>query len=82
MSKYDPLRHYLNQLSLRRWRATFDEIESILGFRLPDSAYKYQAWWANETEPKTHVQKSAWLKTGWRTEELDLTSRRVTFVRQ
>jgi hypothetical protein len=82
MSKYDPLRHHLNQLKVQRWRASFDEVEEILGFRLPNSAYKHPAWWANETEPTTHVQKFAWLTIGWRTEQLDLIGRNVIFVRE
>ena len=82
MSKYDPLRHHLNRLKVKRWRASFDDIERSLGTRLPASAYKYPAWWANETSEVRPVQKNAWQQAGWRTEELDLTGRHVTFVRE
>ncbi|MEQ8269105.1 MAG: hypothetical protein RH982_18090 [Parvibaculum sp.] len=82
MSKYDPLRHHLNRLKFKRWRASFDDIEHVLGFRLPASAYKYPAWWANESSSSRPVQKNAWQSVSWQTEELDLTGRQVTFVRK
>ncbi|WP_430735860.1 DUF7662 domain-containing protein [Gracilibacillus dipsosauri] len=41
-------------------------IEAILAFRLPDSAYKYSEWWANE-ETGTHTQANSWLLAGWKT---------------
>tara|TARA_R100000322_G_scaffold22153_7_gene14809 strand:- start:2941 stop:3204 length:264 start_codon:yes stop_codon:yes gene_type:complete len=81
MSKYDPLRHHLNRLKVKRWRASFDDVERILGTRLPASAYKYPAWWANEKTPTSHVQKLAWTPIGWRTEELDLAGKQVTFAK-
>lgn len=71
MSKYDPLRDYLHAKREARWYASFAEIEAVLSFRLPNSAYKYPTWWANETEQGSHVQARAWLDAGWRTEDLD-----------
>jgi hypothetical protein len=46
----------------------FSEIESLLGFKLPPSAYKYQAWWANDI--KTHSHAKAWLNAGWKTVQI------------
>ena len=71
-SKYDALPHYLNGIGVRSWRGTFTEIETILGFKLPASARRWNAWWANEAEPTTHVQKKAWLAHGWITQQVDL----------
>lgn len=67
-------------LKIDSWRASFDEIEEILGFTLPASARNYQAWWANEKEPH-QPQKIAWQKAGWRVEEMNLKATTVRFVR-
>lgn len=48
-------------------------------FSLP--AYQYQAWWADEREPKTHVQKRSIHEAGYRVGRYDLAARTVTFVR-
>jgi hypothetical protein len=58
---------------------SFGEIEDILGFKLPSSAYEYEAWWSNNATGHSHAR--AWLKSGWHTEELDLARRKVTFRR-
>jgi hypothetical protein len=58
---------------------SFKEIERILGFKLPESAYKYEAWWSNNATGHSHAR--AWLKFGWHTEALDLTAHQVTFRR-
>ena len=81
MGKYDPLYEYLRSLSSDTWRASFGEIEEVLGFKLPTSARKYSAWWDNEVDG-THVQARAWVEAGWEATELDLGFERVTFVRE
>lgn len=78
MSKYYGLGQHLAALRLDQWRPTFREIEAVLGFSLPASARTYPAWWSNGSGMP---QSSEWLDTGWRTEELDLGSERVTFRR-
>lgn len=80
MSKYDPLRHHLVALTAKEWRASFAEIESVLGCRLPPSARKHQAWWGNETSGG-RAQKRAWLSVGWETAELDIANERLIFRR-
>lgn len=83
MSKYDPLRFYLEGLRSEQWRATFDKIEKVLGFRLPASARDHPAWWANENETETrHPQKLAWVKARWRTANLNLIGETIEFVRE
>ena len=76
--KYAPLANYLAALDDSEWRATFREIEVLLGFTLPKSAYHYQAWWANQTTPG-HSQNLGWSSVGWRTEELNLIKQQVVF---
>ncbi|WP_409300673.1 hypothetical protein [Peribacillus sp. SCS-155] len=58
---------------------SFQEIESILQFKLPQSAYKYAAWWSNETSG-THSHARAWIMSGWHTSKIRL-GESVSFVR-
>ncbi|MBI5136842.1 MAG: hypothetical protein HZA24_05830 [Nitrospirae bacterium] len=81
MSKYDPLSEHLRLLREPLWSATFIEIERVLGFRLPNSAKTYQAWWANEDNPTSHVQKLAWMRAGWHIANVDFLRKRVLFRR-
>lgn len=79
LSKYEKLTDYLMADGPQTRRVRFDELEEILGFTLPDSARKYPAWWANDPSAGRH--SDAWLSAGWKTEELDLGSEAVTFLR-
>jgi hypothetical protein len=80
MSKYDPLRVHLGKLKGSRWKASFSEIEGILGSKLPGSARVHNAWWANGGD-QTRSQSAAWQAAGWRASGLNLDRREVTFVR-
>jgi hypothetical protein len=79
MSKYEPLPQFLASLGGSAHRMSFREIERVLGFKLPKSAYQHEAWWSNN--PTGHSHARAWLKFGWRTEAVDLAERKVTFQR-
>jgi hypothetical protein len=79
MSKYEALPQFLGQADRAAHRMSFSEIEGVLGFKLPKSAYKHEAWWSNNETGHSHAR--AWLKFGWRTEAIDLTRRQVTFRR-
>lgn len=79
MSKYDPLQTYLARQAQREAAMAFGEIERVLGFPLPPSARRHQAWWANNVG--THVNARAWRDAGWKTSRVDLASERVVFVR-
>jgi putative restriction endonuclease len=81
MSKYRKLTSHLASLDVRRWIAEFQEIEAVLEFPLPRSAYAYPAWWSNQAS-EGHSQSTSWQSIGWRTAELDLANRRVTFICQ
>lgn len=80
MSKYQPLTGFLRGRSMDRVTMTFAEIEKVLGFKLPSSAYEYPAWWANDTG-KSHVQARAWISAGYETEQVDQTARKLVFKR-
>jgi len=79
MGKYEPLEKFLKGQRAKRWRVGFREIEALLGFKLPQSAFKYPAWWSNDETGHSHAK--AWLDAGWRTEEVDLAARKLTFAR-
>jgi hypothetical protein len=77
MSKYEPLKRYLSSLAAPEWRASFGDVERILGFPLPPSSRRHRALWSNN--PQNHVMTRAWLEAGWRTEQVDLDEGKVVF---
>ena len=79
MSKYQHLTDHLSKLKSHEWRASFNDIEQVLGFELPASAYQHPAWWANQNGGQ--AQRAAWQEAGWKTESVDLEGQAVTFVR-
>ena len=79
MSKYDALRDHLAATAPNPWRATFAQVEAVLGFALPRSARAYPAWWSND--PTGHSHARAWLDAGWKTEAVDLKGKQLTFAR-
>ena len=80
MSKYEPLAQFLEKHLQPVWQAKFADVERILGFSLPKSAYQYPAWWANQGS-NGHSQTAGWRDAGWRTANIDLGEKRVTFER-
>jgi len=77
MSKYDPLLQALLAREGSSWRVRFDQVEKILGIDLPASARKYPAWWSNDH--KSHSHTRAWLRAGWKTEQVDIPGEALTF---
>ena len=61
--KYAALHRRLLSFAEDRWTVSFDEIESALGFRLPDSARIHPAWWSNGGR---HSHALAWEAAGFR----------------
>jgi hypothetical protein len=80
-SKYDPLYHHLVNSTETVVSLSFAEIERILGFALPASARRHQAWWANEREG-THSHARSWLEASYRTQGVDLNAQTVRFIGQ
>ncbi len=78
--KYEALKAHIRTLATDEWRARFSEIEKILGFRLPTSARRHTAWWANSIG--THSHAGAWLENSWVTTEVDLTREALVFRRE
>lgn len=77
--KYRRLYAHLCGLPTREWRATFREIESIVGFELPASARLHRPWWANQEGGNGHSQALAWTVAGWETAEVDMDAETLLF---
>ena len=78
--KYAPLKHHLEgRFATSETPMSFREVEAVLGFPLPVSARKHQAWWSNTRHGHSHA--AAWLDAGWRTANLDLAREAVTFIK-
>lgn len=77
MSKYIKLTLFLGEREADRWEASFEDVEDILGFALPQSARQYPAWWANQGR----AQSAAWQSVGWISAAVDVDRERVTFIR-
>jgi hypothetical protein len=81
MALYDPLYRWLRSKSANNISVTFDQIETILGFQLPDTARKRPQWWANEQGGTRHVQSRAWMNASFQTRNLEIAKESVEFVR-
>jgi hypothetical protein len=78
MTKSNALSDYLRSRREPFWRATFDDLEQVLGFALPKGAVEKSGWWENNVGKG---QARAWLDAGWRVESVDRPGRRVLFHR-
>ena len=81
MGKWDPLGQYLTRLAERgkyEARMTFEEIEKVIGAKVPPGARKHQAGWANDY---TQVRAQAWLDVGWMSKDVDVRGGEITFYR-
>lgn len=77
MGKYEPLAVFLKKQRMAEIRMTFDQIEDLIGGKLPASASEHRAWWSNN--PSNSVITRAWLEAGYRTEDVDMASRKLVF---
>ena len=67
---------WLKKQDSKEVNCSFEQIEKIGNGKLPDSAYKYAAWWSNST---THTLMRYVLKMGWESKNLDLQNKTITF---
>lgn len=84
--RYEALETYLRALSpsMKEASLTFQQLEEILGFSLPESAAKYREWWSNQADVSNRPQARAWTSAGFR---VDTVRQRgndswVRFIRQ
>jgi hypothetical protein len=78
-SKYDALRDTLLAFDETATTMTFSEVAELVG-PLPQSAWRHQAWWANEAAG-SHVQARSWLSAGFRVDGVDQNNGWVRFRR-
>lgn len=79
MSKYIRLGEFLRAQRNKEVPMTFAEIERVIGGKLPPNSPQYPAWWSNN--PSNNVMTKVWLSAGFRTEQVDVKSRKVVFRR-
>lgn len=75
--KYRPLTRHLEGVADPVVCMTFEEIEQVLGFHLPQSARSHPAWWANQGKG----QSLAWRSVGFKTQAVTTDEERLTFIR-
>ncbi len=80
--KYRRLYTYLCALTAQEWRASFREIEVILGFELPASARLHRPWWANQRHGSGHSHSLAWRAADWETAEVDMDAQTLLLRRK
>jgi len=76
-SKYQRLYEHLRQQKQDQVTLTINEIEAVIGERLPATARTQRAWWSNRR--KGAVQAAAWVQAGYHTTEIDFAQERITF---
>ncbi len=79
MSKYTRLGEYLKAQKTDQVPMTFAEIERVTGAKLPPSAGKYRPWWSNN--PDNSVLTKVWIEAGFKSEQVDMTGRKLVFRR-
>jgi len=79
MSKYDPLREFLEKQSRPLIRMSFEQIERIIGEDLPPSARHHRAWWSNN--PSNSAMTRAWREAGFKSEQVDMEAATLVFRR-
>jgi len=79
VSKYEPLKTFLAVNPSTEIPMQFAEIEKIIGAPLPPVAFRHRAWWSNN--PSNSVITHAWLDAGYKTERVDMGSRKLIFRR-
>ncbi|MHC1740321.1 MAG: hypothetical protein AB9897_04340 [Anaerolineaceae bacterium] len=82
MAKYDQLGNFLRNApgDVKQIKLSFAQIDIIIDEKIPESAYKFPAWWGND-KFGAHVHATAWLEAGWKVEKIDQKATCVLFVR-
>jgi len=79
MGKYQPLGDFLRRQQSEMVPMRFEDIEGLLGSKLPRSSQRHRAWWSNN--PNNNVMTRVWLDAGFQTEQVDIDKRRLVFRR-
>jgi len=76
-NKYQKLEEYLRNSSEQIENLTYEDIERIIGTKLPLSAYRHRAWWSNTGHPHAKT----WSNVHWKVSSVDI-GKSVTFTRK
>lgn len=76
--KYRPLTEYFEKLEKYSVTLDIDEIEEILGFKLP-KASRFSSFWYRKENYRSIA--STWTSSGYQIQRLDLEKRRITFCK-
>lgn len=76
--KFIKFENYLKNSGKDFLEFSFEEIESIIGLKLPISAYQYEAYWYLSN---THIFPLTWNNAGYKMTKLDLHGQRVSFLK-
>ena len=77
MTKYDRLKEYLMNSGKEAIEISFAEIENILQFPLPSSAYVHNAWWSNNG----HSHARSWTGAGYKVASVRLKDKTIKFTK-
>ena len=77
MTKYQPLKEYLEKNRRPQIPMTFHQIEELIGDKLPSSARKHRPWWSNN--PSNSVITHAWLKAGYKATKVNMKEEKLIF---
>jgi phosphate-selective porin len=77
-STYYPLHKNLKESGKEELSMKFTEIEKLIGKKLPESARKFRAWWANNLKKGTGQSKS-WVEAGYKAMDADIDKGIVRF---
>lgn len=72
MRKYSRLGDFFSMKNEKSITLSMREIEEIIDDALPESAYKYVAWWSN-SNTKAHPHSRAWTEYGYKTVDVNNT---------
>jgi hypothetical protein len=77
MTKHEPLENWLRGQDRTRLTLTFQQVESMLGKKLPASSYRYEAHWrgASIGRPGGSI-----VAAGWSVESIDWIGNSITIV--
>ena len=76
-SRYAPLAVYLRKSGRAEIPMTFDDIERVIGSKLPPRASTHRAWFSNN--PTSNPMTRAWLAAGYKSADVDMTQRKLVF---
>ena len=78
LSVYTPLADYLSVLKEDSVTLSFSKVEEITGRTLPQSAFDYRQWWANDSKSQS---KHGWMAAKWRTTSVNFPAKTVRLRR-